>query len=341
MFTITNFDPFEADGKAWEDYFGFNKAIATTSITIDEFKLWVKERQKGNDKKFQLVYLDGALIVTVISFSKKDVSGNEMLFISLDTIITGQSIALSNTIANTILRLTSNHRAGSFRISTANPLVLDMIRSFKGKIINTINFYQLSRDHINEDVVKEWCINKYIETRELKLAVHEYVPEHLYADYAGLLTLLMNDIERNDRTEYFEETVEKVKQKMTLFKSTGVKMLTLILSDAEDRLVGLSIMLVYPGSIVANQEMTGIIAPWRGKKLASYLKAMMTQETFKRFTGIEKIETNCFDANKHMIRINQSIGFTLKEKSQQFEVSAENIRIFLTNGKIRKTPKGT
>src|SRR3984957_16805352 len=118
---------------------------------------------------------------------------------------------------------------------------------------------------------------------------------------------------------------------MTLFKSTGVKMLTLIIADAEDRFVGLSIMLVYPGSIVANQEMTGIIAPWRGKKLASYLKATIKQEGFKRFTPIEKIETNCFDANKHMIRINQSIGFTLKEKSQQFEVSAENIRIFLTN----------
>jgi RimJ/RimL family protein N-acetyltransferase len=331
MLTIIDFDPFAATGKAWEDYFVFCRSIAPTSIDFEEFKLWVQERQKGNSKKFQFIYRDDQLVMAIISFTKKDLSGNEMLFISLDTILTGKSNALNDCIANQLLRIIENHQLKLFRITTANPFARKMIALFNGQLVNTINYYQLQRNQLNEDLVKDWHINKYIETGELKLARYEYVPEHLYADYAGLLTILMNDIERNDRAEYFEETVEKVKQKMALFKSTGVKMLTMMLSDTQGRLVGLSIMLVYPGTITANQEMTGIIAPYRGKKLASYLKAAMTQEVFKRFPEIEKIETNCYDVNQHMIRINQAIGYSLKEKSQQFEVSASNIRTFLAS----------
>jgi len=326
---VTDFDPFGANDKAWEDYFVFCKAITPTSINFDEFKLWVQERQKGNSKKFQLVYRDDELVMAIISFTKKDVSGSEMLFISLDTIISEGKAALSNTIGSELLRITGNHQVKSFRITTANLLIRALIGLFNGQLINTINYYQLHRNQLNEDLLKEWHINQYVESGELKLDRYEYIPEHLYADYAGLLTILMNDIERNDRAEYFEETVEKVKQKMTLFKSTGVKMLTLILSDTHGRLVGLSIILVYPGSITANQEMTGIIAPYRGKKLASYLKAVMTQEVVTRFPEIEKIETNCYDVNQYMIRINQAIGYSLKEKSQQFEVSASDIRAFL------------
>jgi len=328
MFTIKDFDPFEADDKTWEDYFAFNKLVAQSSIKIVEFKVWVKAGLKGKDKKFKLIYRDHAIVMTITSFSKKDVSGNEMLFVSMETTLTRQSVALSKTILNEIARLTSNSRVESFRISTANPLIRKMIKSFNGQIINTINFYQLSGNNLNTSLLKEWQINRFIETGELKLAIHEYVPEYLYNKYAALLTVLMNDIARHDRSEYFEETLEKVKQKMMLFKSTGVKMLTLMLSDAQGMLAGLSIMLVYPDSIVAKQEMTGVIAKYRGKKLASYLKAMITEETFKRFKGIEKIETNCFSANGPMIHINQAIGFILKEKSQQFEVSAENIRRF-------------
>ena len=189
-------------------------------------------------------------------------------------------------------------------------------------------FTSFTRNNLNGELLKTWKKNKYIETGELKLTVYEYVPESLYSEYATLLTILMNDIVRTDNREYFEETAERAGQKMELFKKNGVKMLLLLLAGLNDLLVGMSIMLVYPGSTIANQEMTGIIAQYRDKKLAAWLKAAMTEEAFHRFPSIDTIETNCYEANKAMIHINETFGFTLKETSFQFEVDAEHVAKF-------------
>ncbi len=325
MLAIVDFDPFDADAKAWEDYFSYYNTIAKTSLSPREYKFWLKESLKGKQKKFKLLYKDDSLVLVMTSFTKKDTSGNEMLFIAMETILTEQCIDLSTTTANTILQLMDDYHFGSFRIATANPLIIDMIGSFNGQILNKINFYQLSRNNINRELLNTWQKNKYIETGKLKLTRYEYVPEGLYSEYAALLTTLMNDIVRTDNREYFEETVERVKQKMELFKKNDVKMLLLMLSDLNDILVGMSIMLVYPGSTIANQEMTGIIGKYRNKKLAAYLKAMMTEETFSRFPGVETIETNCYEANKAIIHLNETFGFVPKETSLQFEVDAEHV----------------
>jgi len=328
MLKIVDFDPFDADDKAWEDYFSFYNTIAKTSLSPREYKFWLKESLKGKQKRFKLLYRDNSLVLVMTSFTKKDNSGNEMLFIAIETILTAQCVDLSKTTANTILQLMADGDFRSFRIATGNPLIIEMMGTFNGQIINKINFYQLSRNNINGELLKAWQKNKYIETGELKLTMHEYVPESLYSGYADLLTTLMNDIVRTETREYFEETVERVKQKMELFKKNDVKMLTLMLSNRDDLFVGMSIMLVYPGSTIANQEMTGIIAQYRNKKLAAWLKATITEEAFRRFPWIDTIETNCYEANKAIIHLNEAFGFTPEETSFQFEVDAMQVSKF-------------
>ena len=54
--------------------------------------------------------------------------------------------------------------------------------------------------------------------------MHDYVPEHLYAPVAALMTELMNDIIREDNKQQFAETAAGLQQKMTLFRETGVSM---------------------------------------------------------------------------------------------------------------------
>jgi hypothetical protein len=325
MFTVTNFDPFEANDHTWEDYFNFNKNIAGAYLKIDEFKVWLKEK----NKKFKLIYQDNVLVMAIAYFFKKGLSGSEILFIAIESIQNEPSASLSKTIANAICQLTANNPAKSFRLTTGDPLIQEIIAGFKGKIVNTINYYQLNRSQLNEAILREWQINPYMESGALTLAIHGYVPENLHSRYAALMTELMNAIVRDDNDEYFEETAEGVKQKMEVFKKSGVKMLTLMLSDMQERLIGISIMLVYPNSVVANQEMTGIIAQYRGKKLAHYLKAMITEEAFRRFPEIATIETNCYSANKPMIHINQLTGYAMKETSFQFSVDIEKIEELL------------
>jgi len=325
MFTVANFDPFEADDRTWKDYFNFNKNIAGAYLKIDEFKVSLKEKKK----KFKLIYQDNILVMAIAYFSKKGLSGSEIPFIVIETIQNELSAGLSKTIASAIYQLTTDDPVKSFRITTSDLLTRELIIGFKGKIVNTINYYQLNRNQFNKAALREWQINQYLESGALTLAIHEHVPENLYSRFAALMTGLMNNIIREDNQEYFEETAEGVKQKMEVFKKSDVKMLTLLLSDVQERLIGISILLVYPNSVVANQEMTGIIAQYRGKKLAHYLKAMITEEAFRRFPEIEKIETNCYSANKPMIHINQLIGYTMKETSFQFSVDIEKVEAFL------------
>jgi len=328
MFAIVDFDPFDAGDKAWDDYFSFYNTIAKTSISSGEYKFWLKESLKGKQKKFKLLYNEDKLVLVVTSFTKKDNSHNEMLFINLDTILAEQSIVLLTTTANAILQLLNGGHFRSFRITTVNPSIIEMMGCFNGQMVNKLNFYQLSRNNLNGELLNAWQKNKYIETGELKLMIYEYVPENIYSEYAALLTTLMNGIVRADTREYFEETVERVKHKMELFKKNGVKMLLLMLSDLDDLLVGISIMLVYPDSTIANQEMTGVIAQYRNKKIAAFLKAAMTEEAFHRFPWIDTIETNCYEANKAIIHLNETFGFTPKETQLQFEVDAEQVAKF-------------
>ena len=109
-------------------------------------------------------------------------------------------------------------------------------------------------------------------------------------------------------------------------------MLTLMLFDLQHQLIGVSFIQVFPNSVTAKQYMTGIKNQYRGKKLASYLKAIITEEAFRRFPDIEKIETDCYDANKPMIHINEVIGYKLKDITLQFNVEVENVEKFLAAG---------
>jgi hypothetical protein len=221
MFTVAGFDPFDANDQSWEDYFSFSKIAGDNYPTKNEFKAWIKESLKGKNKKFRLIYQGNVLIIVLISFLKKGVSGDDLLFIALENIINEPSAALSKAIAKAILQLTNNYQARSFRILTTSPLIQEIIAGFKGKIVNTINYYQLGRNQLNEAVLRDWQINQHLKSGGLSLAIHGYVPENLHSRYAALMTELMNDIIREDNQEYFEETAEGVKQKMELFKKAG------------------------------------------------------------------------------------------------------------------------
>jgi RimJ/RimL family protein N-acetyltransferase len=180
--------------------------------------------------------------------------------------------------------------------------------------------------------MNDWRVNSYLQSDGLTLTIYEYVPEHLYDQFAVLMTELMNGIIREDSQEHFSQTGEDIKQRMEFYKKSRVEMLTLLLFDSGHELIGISFMLLYPNSVVAKQYMTGIKNQYRGKKLAGYLKAMITEEAFRRFSNIEKIETDCNLANKPMIYINQHTGYTLKKNSFQFKVETAKIEEFLAAG---------
>ncbi|HEY9001724.1 MAG TPA: hypothetical protein VIM89_10255 [Mucilaginibacter sp.] len=88
----------------------------------------------------------------------------------------------------------------------------------------------------------------------------------------------------------------------------------------------MSILQLNPGSAVAKQQMTGVIKAYRNKKLATYLKAIITSEAFARFPEIEKIETNCYSVNTPIIHLNKRLGYKLRKRSFQFNLPAEHVK---------------
>jgi hypothetical protein len=56
-------------------------------------------------------------------------------------------------------------------------------------------------------------------------------------------------------------------------------------------------------------------------KLATYLKTRITEEVFRRYLHVDRLETNCYDVNLPIIRINLALGYTLKESRSRLLVT--------------------
>ena len=59
----------------------------------------------------------------------------------------------------------------------------------------------------------------------------------------------------------------------------------------------------------ANQFMTGLLAPYRGKGLAKWLKAYLYDYLFKTYDSLEIIKTDCYSDNLPILGLNERFGF--------------------------------
>ena len=315
IYTITDFDPSTAGPKAWADYARLFAIDAASSSDLHNLQLTTREKFTRRHTRCKLI-CDGATPVLAIQCHAK----NPPVIDFQGKVPAAASRVLFPHITAAIAQLMQDSPTTFFLTTTKDPGLQQILKNLHGVVINQIQYFQLHKDAANQSNTDRWLNNEAITTGEVTLAMHDYVPQHLYAPVAALMTELMNDIIRDDNQQQFAETAAGLQQKMTLFRETGVSMSLFLLSDRQGQLAGLSFVLVQPDSVIAKQELTGILRPYRGRQLAYYLKALAIREAFRHYPSIEVLETNCYSANQPIIHINLAMGYTLRESALQFRV---------------------
>ena len=329
IYTITDFDPFTAGPKAWAGYARLFAIDAANSSDLNKLQLTTREKFTRRHTRCKLI-CRGSTPVLSIQYQPATPP-----VIDFAPHLPAPSRVLSPHITAAIAQLMQDSDATYFLTTTKDPALQQILKNLHGVIINEIQYFQLHKDAATQSNIDRWLNNQEVASSALTsgtladspltLSMHDFVPEHLYAPVAALMTELMNDIIRSDNQQQFAETAAGLQQKMTLFKKTGVSMPLFLLSDRQGQLAGLSFVLVSPGSAIAKQELTGIIRPYRGRQLACYLKALAVREIFRRYPRIETLETNCYSANQPIIHINQSMGYTLSGSALQFRIHTSEI----------------
>ena len=326
MYSIIEFDPYQADHITWERYFSLYKQLAHSQLNMGEFMLLIQQQCKKRAARYKLIFGERYNTGMVFySYSKPAKNGTKILYLAFENTISELSEELLSSVTDGVLTLLQASTASSFVTTPDNSVIQEIITRFQGKIINTINYYFLLRANFNSRLLNKLGEDTLFNNHSLSFELHEYVPEHLYHSFSVLMTELMNDIIRSDDREVFEETFEGIKNRTKQFKEAEIRMLVGLLFNQSEGLVGLSFVLVYPNSTIAKQEMTGVIKKYRGKKIATCLKATITKETFRRYPQIEQVQTNCYSSNLPIIKINQALGYSFKEFKSQFLVNRDSL----------------
>lgn len=209
------------------------------------------------------------------------------------------------------------------------PELIQFIRSLGARQSNTGHWFRLDPRQVNASLIREWAQAVDPEQMYLTLKCVDLVPEELMEETARASNEMINDMVREDSRPLHmsAEALRAAQQNFRRNKSIPVH---LLLSDKEQRIIGMSLLVMSEGAKgVADQRVTGISREWRRKGLAKWLKAKMIEKVQSEFPLIEEIRTECFSVNLPMININKALGYQLYRIDQDQLLTPENLESFL------------
>jgi mycothiol synthase len=136
-------------------------------------------------------------------------------------------------------------------------------------------------------------------------------PDHLVASYAAARGA-MTDAPAGDSTFQFPQwTVDSVRSAEMVYRERGVDRRVVVAVEPAGDVVGVTEVEIYPSQpeLVVQQD-TVVVPAHRGHGLGRALKAAMMRWLLAERPGIERVVTNTAAANRHMIQVNDQIGYT-------------------------------
>ncbi|MCB0408908.1 MAG: hypothetical protein KDD29_01740, partial [Flavobacteriales bacterium] len=171
-------------------------------------------------------------------------------------------------------------------------------------------YFHLKRNNINNKLIKRLIEENTPQQQNLDVELNQELKGHEINEVANLMTTLLNDIQRLDNYQTFNETPERIQRVVEHHKKSNNNSFHLLLRNKEKELIGISIVVFKkenPTSV--NQFMTGVLKEYRGLGLPTWMKAYMYDYLQKHYPTIELIKTDCFSGNLPMIHINKKMGF--------------------------------
>ena len=158
------------------------------------------------------------------------------------------------------------------------------------------------------------------------LAGEGLVPQQHLAGYAALAEAL-NDAPRDAGHEGQRWDAERVRLSEQRVTAQGLRYYTVAAAGEHGELAAVTQLGVDPlQPDWGFQELTAVAGPHRGHRLGLLVKLAMLDLLAGREPQLAAIITGNADANKHMIAINEELGFTELDRWRSWELSVDRAR---------------
>jgi hypothetical protein len=197
--------------------------------------------------------------------------------------------------------------------------------------LGQINRFRLYRDKANDGVIEQWLNEIPAANPDLRIEFYEAVPEEYVDEYAETFTLFLNEMpaERH-RSEPYHLSPDMVRRQTEFRKTVNEFQCTYLLLDRDNRIVGHSnVAISGRDSTDAYQAMTGVVSQYRGRGLSKWLKAAIYKKIGERFPDNKMMTSDMRAVNKPIQAVNARMGFVLKSRGGEYEISPEQLRRFL------------
>lgn len=183
-------------------------------------------------------------------------------------------------------------------------------------------WFHLKLENINKNLVDNILQTNIPKNNNLTTELNKELKGNVIIEVSRLMTILLNDMKRNDEHEVFNETPERVQEIVNSHKKSRSNLFHLLLRNEKQELIGMCITVFKkdnPTSV--NQFMTGVLKEYRGLGLPTWMKAYMYDYLQKNYPTINLIKTDCYADNTPMVHINEKMGF--KEANRTIEMIYE------------------
>lgn len=166
-------------------------------------------------------------------------------------------------------------------------------------------------DLLPRQINSEWLSNsltKEPKEENYSWRIEREPDDDLLVEMAALTSHGFDSMKRNETGITVKVTAEDLRDSIELGKTTGFRNAFFLLFF-DEILVGLSKIKHHTPATIVGQAMTVTLEEFRGKGLASWIKAKFYSLLMEEYPDIEKWKTDCFEINHDMIHINKSMGY--------------------------------
>ena len=212
------------------------------------------------------------------------------------------------------------------RAEVRNDLAVGFCSNFQGEIVAKRGTNRLYFKDINWDLMNQWRLEGKEKAFDISLEFFKNVPDEIIEEYCKLYTIVFNDAPAEDIAGEVIITPEKRRIDEKLYSENKLEWVTLISRERDGTISGLTeIFHNLEYKIEIEQELTGVLQPFRGRGLGKWLKAEMLFYIKDNYPTTKFIQTGNNDKNVPIMSINQRMGFKRHKDETFFEFSVKKL----------------
>ncbi len=218
-------------------------------------------------------------------------------------------------------------------ILTESQRISNVFRRYSARELNRIDLWVLKREKANVALMKQWSEEAPRANPALRLQFWDGLPEERLQRYVDLFKQFVDDMPKDGESGIpFGMTSEELGRNLEWRRRHNHHTYTVAALDESDEMVGFSTgFFAADDPTDAHQGMTGVDRAYRGRGLSKWLKAELFFMIGNDFPGNKTMSTEMRAANEAILAINARMGYELRSKGNEFEVSVECLTRYLDN----------